>query len=570
MKSIYHHPDNKSTAHILKVFLKNITRSLPQYFFLKNVDSVYLGCNQNYATLVGLNSPEEIEGKTDAELQFQPSGHTPDIFRRGDQETIHGNPVTNQEETLVLPNGKKLVTLVSKLPIVDDDNSILGLIGYFTDITPLKEKEQELKQAKQQAEAANQAKSIFIMNISHDIRTPLAGIIGMAQIMMQEISTAAGKAATADLMKAGQSVLNLLNEVIEFSKWESGDLPVHEVKFSVRELVENMMSLFTVSIQEKQLTLNVTIDEQVPVYLIGDIVRLQRILLNLVNNAIKFTLQGSVTLTIEFVPKKRQKGVIKISVQDTGIGIPTDKQPLIFTRFTRLHPAYQGQYVGSGLGLALVKRMIGELEGEIYVESEENKGSTFTCLIPLRLALLPDARYITHPPSLEPNHSLLSTTNLTHKHRHDKKILLVEDNLIIQRAVKHQLETALKIEVEIADTGEQALMKIKDDDFLLVIMDIGLPDQDGCAVALAIHSWQKSHRYRLSLIVALSAHMNATEQQRCLAAGMVKAFSKPLDAQKIQEIIALLANPAQNIEAASSKRKPTTPSSRRRSHHGKQ
>ncbi len=239
--------------------------------------------------------------------------------------------------------------------------------------------------------------------------------------------------------------------------------------------------------------------------------------MNLVDNAIKFTRKGSITLTITLAEKNcskqknQKKLIIKFSVQDTGIGIPYDKQPLIFTRFSRLHPAYEGQYAGSGLGLALVKHMVSELGGEIYVDSEENQGATFHCLIPLRPALLMDAQYVIHPPELKsPESSLPLTMNttktslsLTYPPHQQQKILLVEDNMIVQRGIKNQLEQALAVVIETADNGQQALAKIQMEDYPLILMDIGLPDQDGCMVAMAIHRWQKRHRSPLSFIVAL-------------------------------------------------------------------
>ena len=185
-------------AHIFKVFLKNISQSLPNFIFWKDKKSVYLGCNENFARLVGLSKPEDIIGKTDTDLNWQPTGHSAEEFIKGDQETLNGHPLTNREETLALPNGKKLITLVSKLPILDDDHQVLGIVGYFTDITLLKKKERALQQAKRQAEIANQAKSVFITNISHDLRTPLTGLLGMAEILQQEVKTQQGKAAADD------------------------------------------------------------------------------------------------------------------------------------------------------------------------------------------------------------------------------------------------------------------------------------------------------------------------------------------------------------------------------------
>ena len=279
------------------------------------------------------------------------------------------------------------MTLVSKLPIIDDNHQVLGIVGYFSDITALKQKERELRQAKQQADAANQAKSAFITHISHDMRTPLSGIIGMAQQLAERLHQVSDKMIAQDLIQSSQVLLNLLNQVIEFSRHEAGDLPVYEKRFNLQELVDHMVRLVKPSVQEKHLDFHIDYDAEIPSTLIGDPVRLQRILLNLVSNAIKFTAQGSVDLRLRLIQRKHRRLVIQFEVQDTGIGIPLDKQTLIFTRFERLRPAYQGRYPGFGLGLALVKQFITELDGEISVNSVENQGTIFTVLIPLRESL---------------------------------------------------------------------------------------------------------------------------------------------------------------------------------------
>ena len=211
---------SKLSDPITKIFLKQFTRSLPQHVFWKNSLSVYLGCNDRYAELVGLESADEIVGLTDMDLPWQPGGDSVVLFQQGDQQTLAGNPVTNREETLILPNGKKMIALVSKLPIVDNDGQPLGVVGYFSDITELKEKEQELQKAKQQAEAANQAKSAFIANISHDIRTPLSGLVGLAEIIAAHIQLPSQRENMRYLIQAGHALLKLLNEVMEFSRLE--------------------------------------------------------------------------------------------------------------------------------------------------------------------------------------------------------------------------------------------------------------------------------------------------------------------------------------------------------------
>ncbi len=234
-------------------------------------------------------------------------------------------------------------------------------------------------------------------------------------------------------------------------------------------------------------------------------------------------------------------------MQDTGIGIPPDKQTLIFTRFERLHPAYQNRYPGFGLGLALVKQFITELDGEISVNSVENQGTTFTVLISLRESLAPKhlsslnvSKGIMLPPGLQYNnlvrdpvaHSMTPASL-------NQRILVVEDNPIVQKAVQHRLINA-GFQVGTADDGAQALTQVKCQDYEMVVMDLGLPDQDGCTVAKEIQRWQQHNHRLVSLIVALSAHLDEEIRQRCLTAGMVNTFVKPLEAQTVQEIADLL------------------------------
>ena len=341
-----------SHSRITEVFFKNITAALPQYLFWKDAHSVYLGCNENYARLVGLHFPEDIVGKTDRQLNWQPAGHTADILIQGDQDTLSGHPITNQEEILVLPNGRKLVTLVSKLPIINEQQQIIGIVGYFSDITDLKEKERELVQAKQQADVANQAKSQFIANMSHDIRTSLTGLLGMAEILSSRLTEPEDRSAIQNILASAQLLLTLLNKVIEFSRLESGALPVYELKFNLKTLLTEVVTLIKPSAAVKQLSLVMEYDDQIPDWLMGDPHRLQQIVQNLLTNAIQFTHQGHVKMKVELAQQKRQRAIIRILVQDTGIGIPADKQTILFTRFGRLHPAYQGIYPGAGLGLA--------------------------------------------------------------------------------------------------------------------------------------------------------------------------------------------------------------------------
>lgn len=513
------------TAHITEVLFKNITQSLPQYLFWKDAHSIYLGCNQQFAELVGLSSPDDIVGKTDHDLHWQATGHTAEFFQKGDQETMDGHPVTNQEEWLLLPNGKKLITLVSKLPILDEQHHVLGVVGYFTDITELKEKEQALQHAKQQAEVANRAKSQFIANISHDLRTPLCGLLGMARILLQEINTARGKKTAQHLLEAGQTLLRLLNEVIEFTQLTTEAWPLAENTFSLKNLIQDIVQLVTPSVEEKNLRITVHYNKRLPSLLCGDSARLRRILFNLVSNAVKFTHHGAIEITTTLANPKTQPWIIQIAVKDTGTGIPAEQLPFIFARFSRLHPACNGQYAGMGLGLALVKQLLADMKGEIAVSSELGHGSVFTCQVPLRKPRL-DLMARAPAKSVQVPQSKFG------------RVLLVEDNRLIRLAVQNQL-TTLGCRVYLAENGAQALQRARDNHYDLILMDIGLPDKNGCDVAREIRS-QMDNPNRYTPIVALTAHIDADHEHLCFAAGMQRVLIKPLQIEQARERLSTL------------------------------
>lgn len=536
-------PLTPQPEQIHQLFLKNISDFLPEYIFWKDTESVYLGCNENYAHLLGFKSPNEIIGKTDFELPWQIMGHVAENFQKADQETMAGHPITNQEEILSLPDGKTLTTLVNKKAIHDEKGNVLGILGYFSDITPLKLKEKALAEAKKTAEAANQAKSSFIANMRHSIVTPLSGLIGMIKILNAEVTSEKGKLAAKNAFYSAERLLDLLNEVIEIAKIESGTFPVYIVRFNLKHLLDTVVKLITPAIQEKNLSLEVNYDKKLPLYFSSDAIRVHRILLNLISNAVKFTDIGKIQIDISAVNQNDKNILVKVAIQDTGIGIPLEKQSEIFTRFGRLNPAYQGIYAGAGLGLAVVKQFVADLEGEIDVKSAPAKGSLFTCLLPLNRAL------VNKPSGQAVVKNLLDQLSIKKKTPSQQttiskgtpikqRVLLVEDDKITQLSVDHLLEQ-LNCERKIVSSGEEAVSIVQKEYFDLILMDIGLPGIDGLEATRQIRQLEKLGKSlnKGHCIAALSAHIDEKIKSDCLAIGMNTVFSKPFSTEKYIEIV---------------------------------
>ncbi|MFC3909239.1 PAS domain-containing protein [Legionella dresdenensis] len=517
-----------------EIALNNIVANMPGHVYWKNTDGVYLGCNQRQARNLGLHSTDEILGKTDFDLPWPK--HIASDFRANDLR-IMASGVSEIVEEIAQMDGHEVTVLSQKTPLWNNNGQVIGVLGISMDISDRKKAECELKEAKEKAEAANQVKTEFLENIRHDIRTPLTGISGFASIICEEVDDPRIKEYVKNLNTSCTALLNLLNEILEVIEISSGDIPLVARKFSLRQRMNEVINLNLAKAASKHLTLKFNYDDKIPNYLIGDSKRIHRIAIELISNALNFTEQGHVTLTTMLAKEDERSVIVKLIVEDTGIGIEADKQEQIFLQFKRLVPSYRSQQKGAGLGLSIVKQLVSDLDGEVYVESESGKGSRFICIIPLKKALLDEslgAESNQAQPAASPPLNPDITTKIPTAHK--SRILIVEDNDIAARVAKLLLER-LECIVEIADTGLQAINMAQSKGYDLIFMDIGLPDIDGYETARRIRI-QELNADTYVPIIALTAQLTEENSQTCLNVGMNAVLSKPLDKEKAQSILA--------------------------------
>ncbi len=528
--------------------LKNIIDDLPGDIYWKRCVGdklIYSGMNRtgtdSLHTMGFRWKINDILGKTDDNLFDK---KTADTFIKNDWEVIHEGVARTKEETAILPSGKKIIQLSTKRPLLNKEGHIIGVAGVSIDITELKETQSALQIALEKAKAASYAKTEFLENMRHDIRTPLSGIVGCARIIQSKPNDPETVSEYAkDLVLSSESLLNFLNRILEGIKVATGEMPLLKKKFDFKKNIQAIIDLNKSLAAKKNLALTLEVDEEIPPYLIGDPVRLQRIILELVTNALRFTQQGNIDVEIKLKKRETQQDVIEIKVRDTGIGISRDKQDEIFTRFTRLTPAHQGIYKGLGLGLSIVKQLVDDLGGEIYVESQLKQGTTFTCLIPFQEPLIMDnvgVEDISVPNkriSCKNASDIFTFAKQAHQNINigQKKILLVEDDKLAAK-IAESILTELNCVVDIAPDARTALQRTQEQDYHLILMDIGLPDMDGIALThrIRLQQWQRTDT---TPIIGLTAHIDIENRQRCLDAGMNTVILKPFKKETAIELL---------------------------------
>ena len=421
--------------------------------------------------------------------------------------------------------------------LLEDQEQINEMLG--REITIRQRAEEALFQSKEAAEAANRAKSEFLANMSHEIRTPLNGVLGMLQLLKQEVSPEDRAKFTDMAYDAGRRLLFLLNDVLDFSKMEAGQMELAHKTFRLGDVFSNVAGVFSLVSQDRGIKLTFGLDPSVPAQLGGDEARIRQVLFNLVGNALKFTPSGSVRVGAWARPSSRFPGRVRLylSVKDTGIGIPDDKQAQVFERFTQSDASIAKRHEGAGLGLAIVRRIVELMGGGIDLDSEVGVGT----LVSLHLLLdaveqagldpAPEAEAPAEPGQGAPDPQ-------------PRRILLAEDEPIGRMSMQVMLGR-MGHQVITAGNGQEAVEAFSPGGFDCVLMDIQMPEMDGITAMRHIREAEDKAGVRPRVrIIALTAYAMAGDREKFLAVGMDDHVAKPVQLDEIKRALTLVPAPA--------------------------
>ncbi|MEO5757866.1 MAG: PAS domain-containing protein, partial [Mesorhizobium sp.] len=446
---------------------RNLIDNVPVSIYAKRSDLRQFYVNKGWCDLTGF-SKEEAIGKTDIEI-FGPDG---EAFVNGDLAVLRTGETQEVEEAVTLADGSVRHQFARKGAMIASDGS-LYLIGSTTDITELKQREGELREARQRAVLADRAKSEFLANMSHEIRTPMNGVLGMAELLAKSDLDPKQKTFTDIIVKSGNALLTIINDILDFSKIDAGQMVLDPAPFNLAEAIEDVATLVSTRAKEKDLELIVRVEPRLESLFVGDVGRIRQIVTNLVGNAVKFTDEGHVLVDVtgERMPAGTK---LTISVTDTGIGIPDEKLKLVFEKFSQVDTSSTRRHEGTGLGLAITSRLVELMGGDIGVESAEGKGSTFWFTVTL-------------PRAGQPTGQRITPVDVT-----GARVLIVDDNAV-NRAILTEQMTSWTFDSCAAESGAEGLKVLiaaaaYDVPVDCVVLDYQMPGMSGAEMARIVRN----------------------------------------------------------------------------------
>ncbi|MGZ3900254.1 MAG: ATP-binding protein [Bacteroidia bacterium] len=457
-------------------------------------------------------------------------GTTADILRKGEDTGL--KPGSATYETMVkekkpviyeaenyTKDGRKYWAQTTLSPLLNEKGEIHKIIAIDSDITQLKKTEKNLIRAKEKAEESKRAKEQFLANMSHEIRTPMNGIIGFAKLLEDSPLTPQQKEYLHAIEASGSNLLVIINDILDLSKMEAGKITFEERKLSITDCINNAMQILKPKIVNN-VAFTKIVDSRIPVFLKGDEVRLNQVLINLISNAIKFTEEGEIVVWVKLLNEDEKSVELEFCVHDTGIGIPKSKQEVIFESFAQASNSTTRKYGGTGLGLTISKELVELQGGTMKVESELKKGSDFFFTLKFNKCTASDEEQI--------ESRKLNGKDIKEKSLASVKILLVEDNKLNQLLASKVLEQWNTFPI-IATNGKIAIQKLSEEKFDLVLMDIQMPEMDGYEAT----SYIRTHISKSLPIIAMTANAMAGEKEKCIKAGLNDLIAKPFDPKEL-------------------------------------
>ncbi|MBL4716652.1 MAG: PAS domain S-box protein [Bacteroidia bacterium] len=489
--------------------------------------------NENDKIIYANNRMSEISGYSEKELSDK---KLENLFLEQSQKEkyikelkVSDNEITESFQLyLGRKNREKFWGKINLTPFKNSKGKITGKIGAITDITDLIKTQRSLTLAKNTAEQATKIKQQFLANISHEIRTPMNGILGMSYLLSKTGLDKEQKENLDALTTSAENLLVIINDILDISKIDAGKMTFEQTNFSINEILKNVKHILNYKARERSNQLVSNINAEVPEILLGDPVRLNQILLNLIGNAIKFTKNGRVAVNVVAGEKKNNSQTLKFSITDNGIGIPKNQISKIFDSFSQAEQSTTRKFGGTGLGLTITNKLIELQGGEIWVASKLNKGTTFTFTLPYKIGA---TDVFIKEKMKGKSESLLSLRSI--------KILLVEDNPINLLLAKKVL-SGWNCTADAAENGKIAIEKLNTCDYDLILMDLQMPVMDGYEATKHIRNKMDPTKNKIP-IIAMTAHASADEVNKCLSIGMDDYISKPFIPQELNnKIVALV------------------------------